>query len=208
MKRYLIQLGFIFTFITVLCIYAAIAEEQSADMAVDEMSDSGTGDSAVCSAEGCADSQDGETMVKEQADRLHKMGVSEDRIRQLQVLSNAKIRMDSPAIILSQSDALKLTDDQKQTLHQIEVEARQKAMAVLTANQKGKLVGPIGRSVTMQQIHQTVCEKMMQHHQMKEGGKGAGPMMCAMCPMMHRQEGSKKDGGVQTTQPTGNQYKH
>ncbi|MFA5866077.1 MAG: hypothetical protein WC975_15500 [Phycisphaerae bacterium] len=132
---------------------------------------------------------------------MRKAGVSEDMIREWSAFVQAPIYMDSPAMLLGQTDMLTLNSDQKQKLMDIEKDAREKAMMVLTEAQKSKLGTISDQPMTMMQIHQGMCAKMapMRQKMMKEGGMrhgkmGRGGKGCPMCPMMTPEN-------TQTTQP-------
>ena len=93
-------------------------------------------------------------------------------------LGDIKLHADCPALLLAKTEDLKLSDAQKQQLHEIEESARKQARAVLTADQREKLKdAPEGLMSMMQ-----VC--MMQHRAMMMGGKGMmmGGKKGQMCP--------------------------
>jgi YHS domain-containing protein len=117
------------------------------------------------------------------------------------------IFIDSPCAIYGQAEALKLSEEQKEKLIEIENEARKKAMDVLTDEQKKKMGDIPNKPMAMAQMCQQMCGKMTPMMQKMMGGKGkAGPMM--MCPMMQMMGGKGQEGSMTCSQmqkpPKGN----
>jgi hypothetical protein len=207
MNRFVLSLGLVLLLTSVFCVYAVTDEGTSRASPSVQSSGSDMSDSGTCP--GCPQNGATAKSTKNRDDMMRKMGMSEETIKQWHALSKAPIFLNSPAALLGQADALNLTQDQRQKLTQIDKEARDKAMQILSADQKSKLAQPTDRPVTMMQMHQTMCGKAMQHHKMKEGGKDAGTRMCPMCPMCPMSQDKSKmktsDSGTQTTQPAADQ---
>jgi hypothetical protein len=79
--------------------------------------------------------QMGPDMMQEMMMNMKQAGVSQDMMRRWQVMMNTPIFMDSPCAVYGQADTLGLSEEQKKQLSEIENEARQKALAVLTPEQ-------------------------------------------------------------------------
>ena len=105
---------------------------------------------------------------------------------------------DSPSALYGQADNLGLSDEQKAKLMEIETDARQKALAVLTDEQRKKVRDLSSKPMTMMQMCQQMRARMMKPA-VEAGDKGR-PMM--MCPMMERMSGQTDDKGGSTAKPT------
>lgn len=162
---------------------------------------------AVCALRPAASAQEATPGGDEKA-AMKKGGPMMMTCPMMACLGNIKLHADCPAMLLAKTEDLKLTDAQKQQLHDIEESARKQARAVLTADQRGKLKdAPEGLMSMMQ-----VC--MMQHRAMMMGGKGKmmGGKQGQMCPncmkmmnqrMMHGKmgHGQKADEGKSEETP-------
>lgn len=103
-----------------------------------------------------------------------------------QMIMNTAVTPNDPAAILALKDQLKLTEAQTTQLEAINKEARDKAAAVLTAEQTKTLAAMPQKPQTMKDMH----EQMMGHMQKMMGGKmGDQPMNCPMMQMMKDQKG-------------------
>lgn len=80
---------------------------------------------------------------------MKQMGAQPETMERMQLLMRTPIFLDSPCPIYAQADKLNLSEDQKKKLGEIENEARQKARAVLTAEQRAKLGNVPDKPVTM-----------------------------------------------------------
>jgi hypothetical protein len=102
--------------------------------------------------------------------------------------------LDSPGALQARANQLGLSEEQIKKLDEIGKESRQKAVAVLTPEQRAKLGEVSDKPFVMMQT----CQQMMQ---MMMGGPMKGQMMCPMCSMKmggapagkaETQEGQKK----------------
>ncbi len=114
---------------------------------------------------------------------MRKAGMAPAMMKRMQVMMQTPVFLDSPGAIYGQAANLELSDAQKAKLLEIESEARQKALAVLTPEQRTKMGDIPDKPMTMMQMRQQMCKKMMPMMQKMRGKKG-GPMM--MCPMMQK----------------------
>ena len=94
---------------------------------------------------------------------MQETGMDPAMMKRMQVMVQTPIFMDSPCAIYGQAAALELSDEQKARLLEIENEARKKALAVLTPEQRKKMGDLPDKPMAMKQM----CAKMM-------GGEG-GP---------------------------------
>ena len=108
---------------------------------------------------------------------------------QCQMLMSTAVSPSDPAAILALKDKLKLTEAQTAQLEAINKDARDKALVVLTADQKKTLETMPKSPQTMKDMH----EQMMGKMQTMMGGKMGDKQM--NCPMMNMM------GGGATTQP-------
>jgi hypothetical protein len=121
-------------------------------------------------------------------------GLSDERIMQMQVVSQAPIYLDSPSAIYGQAKELDLTSAQKEQLIIIMREAREKALDVLTREQRVKLGRVPVLPITMREI----CEEMNIKMKHKMKGMGAKCPMCATTQEAREQfeqNGSAKPDG-------------
>ena len=122
---------------------------------------------------------------------MRKAGMDPAMMKRVQVMVQTPIFLDSPCAVYGQAANLELSDEQKAKLTEIENEARKKALAVLTPEQKKKMGDIPAKPMAMMQM----CAKMMPMMQEMMGGKG-GPMM--MCPMMQGMNGRANREGSGT----------
>ncbi|MHC4457680.1 MAG: DUF2703 domain-containing protein [Planctomycetota bacterium] len=117
--------------------------------------------------------------------------MSGQMMMQCAVMMQTKIFSNSPAAILGQAQTLGLSEAQNQKLSEIEKQAREKALAVLTPEQQEKLGDVSVPPVSMASLCQKMCGKVM---------TGAGKDMPAqmMCPMM---QWMTQSGDNQTQMP-------
>ncbi len=120
--------------------------------------------------------------------------ISEKMMQQCGIMMQTKIFLDSPAAILGQTQTLGLSEEQNRKLLEIEKQAREKALAVLTPEQRQKLGDVSAQPVSMASLCQNMCEKMM-------AGAGKDMPGQTMCPMMQRMTQSK-DKQTRTPQQT------
>jgi len=129
---------------------------------------------------------------------MQKAGVGPATMKRMQVMMQTPIFMDSPGAIYGQATALGLSDEQKSKLMKIEIQARKKALAVLTPQQRKKMGDIPEKPLAMMQIFRQMCARMMPMMQKMMTGKG-GPMM--MCPMMQMMGGQAGASGPRTKPP-------
>jgi YHS domain-containing protein len=116
---------------------------------------------------------------------MQKAGIKPEMMQRCQVMMQTPIFMDSPCAIYGQANALKLSENQKKQLMDIENEARKKALAVLTDEQKKNMGDIPEKPMTMFQMCQQICPKMMS----SEGKTG-------MCPMMQMMGDKGQEGSM------------
>lgn len=109
-------------------------------------------------------------------DMMQKMGMKPEMMERMQLLMRTPVFLDAPCPLVAEADKLGLSEDQKKKLGEIENEARQKARAVLTQEQRAKLGSVPDKPVTMMET----CPMM----KMMGDGPTKGQMMCPMCSMM------------------------
>ncbi len=109
---------------------------------------------------------------------MQKAGMDPAMTKRMQVMMQTPIFMDSPCAVYGQAAALGLSDEQKAKLIEIENEARKKALAVLTPQQRKKMGDVPEKPLAMMQICRQMCARMMPMMQKMMTGKG-GPMMLA-----------------------------
>jgi YHS domain-containing protein len=124
---------------------------------------------------------------------MHKAGVKPEMMRRCQAMMQTPIFLDSPCSVYGQADVLKLSEEQKKKLIEIEKEARDKAIEVLTDEQKKQMGEIPDKPMTMAQMCQQMCSKMM-------SGEGKTGQMI-MCPCMQMFSGSN-DVQTETKQVT------
>lgn len=110
---------------------------------------------------------------------MQKAGVTPAVIRRCEVMMRTPIFIDSPCAIYGQADELKLSEEQKKKLIEIENEARKKAMDVLSDEQKKSMGDISDKPMAMAQMCQQMCSKMMQKMRCDKGKDWQ-----MMCPWM------------------------
>jgi len=136
-----------------------------------------------------------QAMMQQCMNMMQKAGVTPTMMQACQVMMQTPIFMDSPCAIYGQAEPLKLSEEQKKKLIDIENDARKKAFAVLTDEQKKKMGDIPEKPIAMVQMCQQMCSKMMPMMQNMMSGEGkTGPMM--MCPMMHMMGGKGQEGSM------------
>lgn len=141
-----------------------------------------------------AQAQPAESMMARCRAMMQGSGMDRSAMRCMRAMMQAPIFPDSPSALYGRADDLGLSDEQKARLMEIETEARPKALAVLTDEQRKKVGDIPDKPATMMQMCQQMCGEMKP--QMPAGGRGR-PMM--MCPMMERMRGETGDKGGATT---------
>ena len=121
-------------------------------------------------------SEDGMSMMKRCMAMMEKAGVTPQMMRRCQTMMQTSISIDSPSAIRGQEEVLGLSEGQKKKLAEIERNAREKALAVLTPEQQKKLSDLPSQPMAMSQMCQQMRSKMM-------SGEGKGGAMM-ICPMM------------------------
>jgi len=119
--------------------------------------------------------------------------------RSCSVIMNSPVHLDGPAALIAQADKLRLTEQQKARLREIQNQARKKALAVLTDEQKKKMGDIPEKPMVMAQMCQQMCSKMMPTMQKMMSGEGkTGPMM--VCPMMQKMGRKGQKGSMMCAQ--------
>ncbi len=90
-------------------------------------------------------------------DMMKQMGMKPERMDRMQLLMRTGVSVDSPAALQAQKDKLGLSEEQAQKLGEIEKEACQQALALLTPQQRTKLGDIPGKPVVMMEL----CQEMM-----------------------------------------------
>lgn len=123
---------------------------------------------------------------------MEKAGVSPQMMRHCRIMMQTLISMDSPNAIRAQAETLGLSEEQKKALARIEKEARKKALAVLTPEQRTRMGDGLDKPIAMSDM----CKQMMPMMEKMMGGehKGGSRMMC---PMMGK-ESSRKGADSQS----------
>jgi hypothetical protein len=128
----------------------------------------------------------------EMKEMMTKAGVTEQMVMQCRGMMNAPMHMDSPAVLMGMDEGLMLTEEQKAKLMDIDKDARAKALAVLTADQKAKLgmipEKPMSVREGMMEMHKKMMPVMM------EKMKAQGKEMPMCCPMMMQTMQPAKEG--------------
>jgi hypothetical protein len=121
-----------------------------------------------------------------------KAGITQEMMRLCHGLGNAPLDRDNPAVLLGMVEDLNLTKDQKKQLKEIDKEAREKALKVLTADQVKLVENLPGGPTTLMEMRHEMHKKMMK--EMKKEGKDRGVYCCPM--MMKMKEGAEtKESG-------------
>ncbi len=90
-------------------------------------------------------------------DMMKQMGMKPEMMDRMQSLMRTGVFVDSPAALQVQKDKLGLSEEQVRTLGEIEKEARQKALALLTPEQRTKLGDIPDKPLVMMEM----CQQMM-----------------------------------------------
>ena len=116
-------------------------------------------------------------------------------MKHMRILMQTPIFLDSPYAIHTQAADLGLSDKQKKKIIDIENEARKKAVAVLTSEQRKKMGDIPDKPLVMMRMCQQMCARMatMMHKRPSEGGS----MM--MCPMMEMMSGQATPSSPSST---------
>ena len=126
-----------------------------------------------------------QAMMKERMEMMRKAGVSEAMIHGWRAMVGMPIYLDSPFAIAGQASDLGLTAEQTQKLMDIQKEARQKTMELLTAEQQAK-VGKVSEApMTMMEICKAMHGNQAVISEMEKCKDAA--CKCPMCPMMKKQ---------------------
>jgi hypothetical protein len=136
-------------------------------------------------------------MTKMREDMMKEAGVTEDMMKMCKAMMMAPMYPASPGMLIGMAD-LKLTDNQKSKLVEIEKKAAADAVAVLTDEQKAMLPKTPDEPMTAMGHMMEMHKKMMpvMEKRMKEGK----PMpMC--CPMMQKMMNEKEGKEGTTTGP-------
>ncbi len=107
-------------------------------------------------------------------------------MKRCRMMMQTPVFLDSPGAIRGQAKALGLSEEQKNSLTDIANEARKKALAVLSAEQRKKLGDLPDKPVVMMQM----CPMMRQ--MMGDKGQDRPMMMCPMMQQMKRMMTSDK----------------
>jgi hypothetical protein len=102
------------------------------------------------------DSQSGPNMTG-MMDMMKQMGMKPAMIARMQLLMRTGVFVDSPAALQVQRDKLQLSEVQAGKLREIEKEARQKALALLTPEQRTALGDIPDKPLVMMEM----CQQMM-----------------------------------------------
>jgi YHS domain-containing protein len=141
-----------------------------------------------------------QAMMQQCTDMMQKAGITPNMIQQCRIIMQSRVFLDSPEAIYAQAETLGLSEQQKKQLTDIQNEARKKALAVLTTEQREKIGDIPDEPVTMAGMCQKMSRKMMPMMHKMMGDKGAaGSMM--MCPMM-QQMSQSTDTQAQTSEQT------
>ena len=118
---------------------------------------------------------------------MNMMAVSDmpDAMRmRMDVMMRTPIYADSPCAIYGRADRLGLTDEQQAQLAEIENEVRQKALDVLTPEQREALGELPDSPMTMMQMCKRMSARMMPKMPGASGSNQMGGAMMGCCPMM------------------------
>jgi len=102
------------------------------------------------------DNQAGPTTMN-MMDMMKQMGMEPEMMARMQLLMRTGVFVDSPAALQVQRDKLQLSQEQAGKLTAIEKEARQKALALLTPEQRTKLGDIPDKPLVMMEM----CQEMM-----------------------------------------------
>jgi hypothetical protein len=106
-------------------------------------------------------------------DMMKEAGITEEMMMRRKAMMMAPMFADDPAALLGMAKGLALTDDQKAKLMDIQKDARAKALAVLTEDQKKTLGTVADKPTCMMDCMKMMHEKMMpvMEKMMKDGKK-------------------------------------
>ncbi len=112
---------------------------------------------------------------------MERMGVPPEMMEQSKTLLRAPLYRESPATLYARADELNLSEEQKTQLMKIAQESRDKALAILTAEQKQK----IGDMSQKPQSVVDMCRAMIGRMQQESGRERPhsmmiGPLMSAL----------------------------
>ena len=97
------------------------------------------------------------TNMMNMMDMMQQMGMKPERMDRMQLLMRTGVSVDSPAALQVQKDKLGLSEEQAKKLGEIEKEAHQKALALLTPEQRTKLGDIPDKPLVMMEM----CQEMM-----------------------------------------------
>ena len=93
-------------------------------------------------------------------DMMKPMGMKPERMDRMQLLMRTPVFVDSPTALQVQGDRLGLSEKQAKKLGRIEKEARQKALALRTPEQRTKLGDIPDKPLVMMEMCQQMMAKM------------------------------------------------
>jgi YHS domain-containing protein len=123
--------------------------------------------------------------------------IPEQTKQQLMIMMQAQLFLDSPAAILGQAQTLELSDRQSRELLEIQKQARQKALAVLTEAQKQKLGKVSAEPSSLASLCRSACGEKMTGKAAEAGGQ---VMPCIMQWILRGQD-KQAQAAEQTTCP-------
>lgn len=133
-------------------------------------------------------------MMKMREEMLKEAGITEDMMKMCKAMMMAPMYPTSPGMLMGMED-LKLTDNQKAKLVEIQKKAAADAMAVLTDEQKAMLPKMSDQAMTMMGQMMEMHKKMMPVMQKRMKDGKPMPMSCPMMQkMMNEKEGMMKGG--------------
>ncbi len=135
---------------------AAYATRQFSPKPQPAASAAATWDMSCCKAM-MANSQTETDMMGMMNGMMKKMGMRPEMMDRMQILMRAGVFVDSPAALQVQKDKLQLSEVQAGKLREIEKEARQKALALLTPEQRKALGDIPDKPLVMMEM----CQQMM-----------------------------------------------
>lgn len=107
-----------------------------------------------------ADNQAGPKNMTEMMDMMKQMGMEPEMMARMQLLMGTAVFVDSPAALQAQKDKLPLSQEQVDKLGAIEKEARRKALALLTPEQRTQLGDIPDKPLVMMEMCQEMMAKM------------------------------------------------
>jgi len=124
-----------------------------------------------------------EEMMKQHAEMMKKMGMSEEMMTRCKVIMSAKLDAGDPAVVLALKDDLKLSVEQTAKIEAVAAKAKLDTLAALTEEQKERLGALSSTPDTMI----SMCREMMQKMAQQKGAQAG--MTCPMCQMMQQMSG-------------------